>query len=81
MEIFKQLFINNLFYFSATILCNSLGCQHKCQASPAGGVCSCPEGRILANDSRSCIGKIINHDFQDNIEREKGRNSQYISKV
>ncbi|XP_043484789.1 low-density lipoprotein receptor-related protein 2 [Leptopilina heterotoma] len=41
----------------STILCNSLGCQHKCQASPAGGVCSCPEGRILANDSRSCIDR------------------------
>lgn len=42
-------------------MCGSLGCQHKCQASPTGGTCYCPEGRILANDSRMCIGKLSNY--------------------
>jgi len=47
------------FYYIATSMCGSLGCQHKCQASPTGGTCYCPEGRILANDSRTCIGKLF----------------------
>lgn len=38
-------------------MCGSLGCQHKCQASPTGGTCYCPEGRILANDSRTCVDR------------------------
>ncbi|XP_024940882.1 low-density lipoprotein receptor-related protein 2 isoform X2 [Cephus cinctus] len=38
-------------------MCGALSCQYKCHASPDGGVCSCPEGRILGNDSRSCIDR------------------------
>ncbi|KAJ8668102.1 hypothetical protein QAD02_009765, partial [Eretmocerus hayati] len=41
----------------STHMCNTLNCQYQCQASPTGGVCYCPEGRILANDSRSCIDR------------------------
>ncbi|XP_070148921.1 low-density lipoprotein receptor-related protein 2 [Polyergus mexicanus] len=41
----------------STSMCGSLGCQHKCQASLNGGACYCPEGRILANDSRMCIDR------------------------
>ncbi|XP_046609747.1 low-density lipoprotein receptor-related protein 2 isoform X1 [Neodiprion virginianus] len=41
----------------STSLCGSLGCQYKCQASPSGGVCFCPEGYVVANDSRTCLDK------------------------
>ncbi|XP_014481783.1 PREDICTED: low-density lipoprotein receptor-related protein 2 [Dinoponera quadriceps] len=41
----------------STSMCSLLGCQHKCQASPTGGTCYCPEGRILSNDSRTCIDR------------------------
>nr|CAD7197742.1 unnamed protein product [Timema douglasi] len=39
----------------STSSCSSLGCEYKCQASLTGGACYCPEGRKVANDSRSCI--------------------------
>uniref|UniRef100_A0A3P8VV89 EGF-like domain-containing protein n=1 Tax=Cynoglossus semilaevis TaxID=244447 RepID=A0A3P8VV89_CYNSE len=39
--------------------CSSLSCEHHCHASPDGGICSCPSGYIVRNDSRSCI------DFDD----------------
>ncbi|KAL7294867.1 hypothetical protein TKK_0011791 [Trichogramma kaykai] len=41
----------------STHMCSTLGCQFQCQASMTGGVCYCPEGRVLANDSRSCIDR------------------------
>ncbi|XP_048506028.1 low-density lipoprotein receptor-related protein 2 isoform X2 [Athalia rosae] len=37
--------------------CPSLGCQYKCQASPSGGTCYCPEGYVLSNDSRICVDR------------------------
>nr|XP_046260892.1 low-density lipoprotein receptor-related protein 2a isoform X2 [Scatophagus argus] len=40
--------------------CASLSCEHRCNASPDGGTCSCPSGFIVSNNnSRSCI------DFDD----------------
>ncbi|CAL8343601.1 unnamed protein product, partial [Boreogadus saida] len=40
--------------------CASLSCEYRCQASPEGGVCSCPSGYVVnGNDSRSCV------DFDD----------------
>lgn len=42
-------------YVSASTYCPALGCEHKCGLSLTGGVCYCPPGRQLANDSRSCI--------------------------
>lgn len=39
--------------------CAALSCEHKCHTSPQGGVCFCPDGFIVANDSRSCAGEII----------------------
>ncbi|XP_043497943.1 low-density lipoprotein receptor-related protein 2 isoform X2 [Polistes fuscatus] len=41
----------------STSMCGSLGCEFNCQPSPTGGVCYCSPGRILANDSRSCIDR------------------------
>ena len=41
---------------SATTLCSSLGCEYDCRSSLEGGVCVCPEGKKVANDSRTCIG-------------------------
>ncbi|KAF7989294.1 hypothetical protein HCN44_007968 [Aphidius gifuensis] len=41
----------------STTMCSTLGCQYKCQASPIGGVCYCPEGRVLANNSGNCIDR------------------------
>ena len=42
--------------FTATTLCSSLGCEYDCRSSLEGGVCVCPEGKKVANDSRTCIG-------------------------
>ncbi|XP_046995596.1 low-density lipoprotein receptor-related protein 2 [Schistocerca americana] len=39
----------------STNSCPALGCEYKCQASLTGGSCYCPEGRSLANDSRTCV--------------------------
>ncbi|XP_073976140.1 low-density lipoprotein receptor-related protein megalin isoform X3 [Rhodnius prolixus] len=41
----------------STSNCQSLGCEYKCQASLNGGACYCPEGRRVANDSRTCIDR------------------------
>ncbi|XP_066998103.2 low-density lipoprotein receptor-related protein 2 [Anabrus simplex] len=41
----------------STSSCSALGCEYKCQASLTGGSCYCPEGRKVANDSRSCIDR------------------------
>jgi len=37
--------------------CASLGCDHACRSSLEGGVCFCPNGKKVANDSRSCIDR------------------------
>uniref|UniRef100_A0A3Q2DHQ2 EGF-like domain-containing protein n=1 Tax=Cyprinodon variegatus TaxID=28743 RepID=A0A3Q2DHQ2_CYPVA len=34
--------------------CSALSCEYLCHPSPQGGACYCPEGFIVANDSRSC---------------------------
>ncbi|CAH1397949.1 unnamed protein product [Nezara viridula] len=39
----------------STSNCNTLSCEYKCQASLNGGTCYCPEGKKIANDSRTCI--------------------------
>ncbi|XP_071451711.1 low-density lipoprotein receptor-related protein 2 [Hetaerina americana] len=41
----------------STSSCPTLGCEYKCQASLTGGSCYCPEGRQVANDSRTCIDR------------------------
>ncbi|XP_063240571.1 low-density lipoprotein receptor-related protein 2 [Bacillus rossius redtenbacheri] len=41
----------------STTSCPALGCEYKCQASLKGGTCYCPEGRKVANDSRSCVDR------------------------
>ncbi|XP_012271678.1 low-density lipoprotein receptor-related protein 2 [Orussus abietinus] len=38
-------------------MCPLLSCQYNCQSSPAGGVCICPEGQVLANDTRTCTDR------------------------
>ncbi|CAI9624724.1 unnamed protein product, partial [Staurois parvus] len=44
----------------STSNCAALSCQHRCHASPSGGVCYCPSGYIISiNDSRTCV------DFND----------------
>lgn len=40
---------------TASANCPALGCEHKCGPSLIGGVCYCPPGRTLANDTRSCV--------------------------
>ncbi|XP_023164142.2 putative vitellogenin receptor isoform X1 [Drosophila hydei] len=35
--------------------CTKPLCQHKCQATPAGAVCTCLEGYRLQSDQRSCV--------------------------
>uniref|UniRef100_A0A4W4GV52 Low-density lipoprotein receptor-related protein 2 n=1 Tax=Electrophorus electricus TaxID=8005 RepID=A0A4W4GV52_ELEEL len=36
--------------------CASLSCEHRCEASPEGGTCSCLPGYVVSsNNSRSCI--------------------------
>uniref|UniRef100_A0A7N8XVY7 Low-density lipoprotein receptor-related protein 2 n=1 Tax=Mastacembelus armatus TaxID=205130 RepID=A0A7N8XVY7_9TELE len=34
--------------------CSTLSCEFFCHPSPQGGACYCPDGFIVANDSRSC---------------------------
>lgn len=41
----------------SSVICTSLACRYKCRASPTGGVCYCPAGWILANDSTTCIDR------------------------
>ncbi|KAF0767414.1 low-density lipoprotein receptor-related protein 2, partial [Aphis craccivora] len=41
----------------SSLSCPALGCEYKCQASPTGGSCYCPEGRKIANDSKTCIDR------------------------
>ncbi|CAB4061164.1 LRP2 [Lepeophtheirus salmonis] len=36
-------------------LCDSLFCEFDCKSSLEGGICSCPSGRQLANDTKTCI--------------------------
>ncbi len=43
--------------FSATSRCTSLSCEHDCKSSLEGGVCTCPKGRKLSQDGRTCEGK------------------------
>jgi low density lipoprotein-related protein 2 len=38
-------------------LCASLGCEFSCRPSLEGGACSCPIGKKVGNDSRSCIDR------------------------
>ncbi|XP_030630936.1 low-density lipoprotein receptor-related protein 2 [Chanos chanos] len=35
--------------------CSALSCEYRCHATPQGGACYCPDGFIVANDSRSCV--------------------------
>uniref|UniRef100_A0A3Q1GM27 Thrombomodulin n=1 Tax=Acanthochromis polyacanthus TaxID=80966 RepID=A0A3Q1GM27_9TELE len=35
--------------------CSTLSCEYVCHPSPQGGTCYCPDGFIVANDSRSCV--------------------------
>ena len=46
-----------LFCPAAKELCDSLQCEHECRASADGGVCKCPEGKVLAEDGRLCEGE------------------------
>ena len=51
--------VTYIFYlFAAKSLCSTLGCEHECVPSLEGGVCICPEGKKVANDSRTCIGNL-----------------------
>lgn len=43
--------------FLATSSCPSLGCEYKCQASLTGGTCSCPQGRMVSADNRTCVDR------------------------
>uniref|UniRef100_A0AAY5KVE9 EGF-like domain-containing protein n=1 Tax=Esox lucius TaxID=8010 RepID=A0AAY5KVE9_ESOLU len=35
--------------------CSALSCVYMCHLTPQGGACFCPDGFIVANDSRSCV--------------------------
>uniref|UniRef100_W5N103 Low-density lipoprotein receptor-related protein 2 n=1 Tax=Lepisosteus oculatus TaxID=7918 RepID=W5N103_LEPOC len=35
--------------------CSLLSCEFRCHPSPQGGACYCPDGFIVANDSRTCV--------------------------
>lgn len=63
LSVLKNLIMNRYNYlfclFTASVICTSLACGYKCRASPTGGVCYCPAGWILANDSTTCIGIYI----------------------
>lgn len=55
-------FPNSMFHFPYFPLpglqqCSALSCEYRCHTTPQGGACFCPEGYIVANDSRSCVGK------------------------
>ncbi|CAH1155627.1 unnamed protein product [Phaedon cochleariae] len=39
------------------MFCPSLGCDYKCQASPTGGSCYCPEGQQLLPDNKTCTDR------------------------
>ena len=54
----KALLFNKSLFIAAKTLCGSLGCEHECKSSLEGGVCTCPQGKKLANDTKTCIGKI-----------------------
>lgn len=51
----QTLFSKFVFSSIAITSCPALGCEHKCGPSLTGGVCYCPVGRALANDTRSCV--------------------------
>ncbi len=34
-----------------------MNCEHDCKKSLEGGVCTCPEGKKVANDTRTCVGE------------------------
>ena len=46
---------------AAKDLCESLQCEHECRASADGGVCKCPEGKVLAEDGRLCEGEYTDY--------------------
>ncbi|XP_024913784.1 low-density lipoprotein receptor-related protein 2-like [Cynoglossus semilaevis] len=35
--------------------CSTLSCEFHCHPSPQGGSCYCPDGFVVANDSRTCV--------------------------
>uniref|UniRef100_A0A4W3HU78 Low-density lipoprotein receptor-related protein 2 n=1 Tax=Callorhinchus milii TaxID=7868 RepID=A0A4W3HU78_CALMI len=35
--------------------CAALSCEHRCHASPTGGVCYCPLGFVISPNARSCV--------------------------
>ena len=41
--------------FTATTLCKSLSCEYDCKPSLDGGVCTCPDGKKLSNDTKTCL--------------------------
>lgn len=43
--------------FTGLDRCSALSCEYLCHPSPQGGTCYCPDGFIVANDSRSCVGE------------------------
>lgn len=54
---FSTVFKCTFHLFAATASCPTLGCEYKCQASLTGGACSCPNGRMISADNRTCIDK------------------------
>ena len=48
-----------MYIIAANSLCSSLGCEFECRSSLEGGTCTCPVGKKVGNDSRSCIGMHI----------------------
>jgi hypothetical protein len=51
--------IINCFVCAANNLCAVLDCEYVCRSSLEGGACACPDGKKLANNSRTCIGNRI----------------------
>ena len=51
--------MTDMFVFVAIATCgvNNGGCDKRCNDTLQGPVCSCPEGYLLADDRKTCLGE------------------------
>ena len=58
-----SIFINKILNIGSHILLvvtcgvNNGGCDKRCNDTSKGPVCSCPDGLVLADDGKRCLGK------------------------
>lgn len=53
----KTLFLTPLTSLIATSRCGLLACEHDCKSSLEGGTCTCPKGKKISSDGRTCEGE------------------------